>query len=293
MPPCSIDRRASLLDFASCASTMASTRVRLSRLGTRVLGISWASASNTPPPAFRGSKSPNRISDATIALRAASPCTRSVTSAASARWASRRAGSRFARCSSAFTSSRGLSEKSLRYARVAPRLHRLLLQHDVHAEVLADVAQEVHQPLVDQPVGVVQHQGPRLFGVEVEEPLHLIALPLQVLADLLAREQRALARLAARVANQSGAAAHQHDGFVAVELEVAQQHQRHEIAELQAGRGRVEAAVHRAPSPGEVLRQLLRGVVHEPAPLELRKEVRHGAESYEKPVPLASACGPR
>jgi hypothetical protein len=32
-----------------------------------------------------------------------------------------------------------------------------------------------------------------------------------------------------------------------------------------------------------VLLQLLRGVVDEAAPLELGKEIRHGAESYENP----------
>src|SRR5438093_13319544 len=87
-------------------------------------------------------------------------------------------------------------------------------------------------------------------------------------------------------------AAHQHDGFVAGELEVPQQHDRHEIAELQAGRGRIEPAVHGAALRAEVRRDFLRGVVDEPAPLELSEEVRHGAESYEKPLPLASAERP-
>src|SRR2546430_14392410 len=85
---------------------------------------------------------------------------------------------------------------------------------------------------------------------------------------------------------------HQHDGLVAGELEVPQQHDRHEIAELQAGCGRIEAAVHRAALRAEVRRDFLCGVVDETAPLELREEVRHGAESYEMPPPLASAERP-
>src|SRR6266705_294223 len=83
-----------------------------------------------------------------------------------------------------------------------------------------------------------------------------------------------------------------HDGLVAGELEMPQQHDRHEIAELQAGCGRIEAAVHRAMLGREVRPDLLRGVVDETAPLELREEVRHGAESYGKPPPLASAERP-
>ena len=149
--------------------------------------------------------------------------------------------------------------------------------------MLADVAQEVDEGerrlLVRQPVGVVAHQRPDFLGVEVQEALHLIALPLEVLPDLLAREQGALAALAARVADQAGAAAHQDDRLVPGELEVPQQHQRHQVAELQAGRGRVEAAVHGAPPFGEVAPQVLRGVGDEPAPLELGEEIGHGAES--------------
>ena len=176
-------------------------------------------------------------------------------------------------------------------ARVEPRFHRLLLQHDVHAEVLSHIAQEVDEGLLDEPIGVVEDEGLRR-SVEVEEPRHLVALALQMLADLLLREQRPLAALAARIADQAGAAAHQHDGLVAGELEVPQQHDRHEIAELQAGCGRIEPAVHRAALRAEVRRDFLRGVVDETAPLELREEVRHGAESYEMPPPLASAERP-
>ncbi len=176
-------------------------------------------------------------------------------------------------------------------ARVEPRFHGLLLQHDVHAEVLAHVPQEVDQALLHEPVGVVEDEG-LSRSVEVEEPRHLVALPLQVLADLLLREQRPLAPFAARIADQAGTAAHQHDGLVAGELEMPQQHDRHEIAELQAGRGRIEAAVYGAGRRGEVRPDLLSGVVDETAPRELSEEVRHGAESYEMPPPLASAERP-
>src|SRR5437660_12541892 len=57
-------------------------------------------------------------------------------------------------------------------------------------------------------------------------------------------------------------------------------HDRHEIAELQAGRGRIEPAVYGAALRAEVRRDFLRGVVHGPAPLELSDELRHAAQSY-------------
>ena len=176
-----------------------------------------------------------------------------------------------------------VAELGVRNPRVEPRLDRLLLHHHVDGEVLADVAQEVDEGerhlLVRQPVGVVAHQRPDFLGVEVQEALHLIALPLEVLPDLLAGEQRALAALAAGIPDEAGAATHQHDRLVAGELEVPQQHQRHQVAELQAGRGRVEAAVHGAPPFGEVAPDVLCGVGDEPAPLQLGEEIGHGAES--------------
>src|SRR5881397_3207640 len=46
-----------------------------------------------------------------------------------------------------------VAELGVRDARVEPRLHRLLLEHHVHAEVLADVAQEVHEALLPEPFG--------------------------------------------------------------------------------------------------------------------------------------------
>src|SRR5712692_6755881 len=72
-----------------------------------------------------------------------------------------------------------------------------------------------------------------------------------------------------------------------------EQEDRHEIPELQARRGRIEATVHGAPAPDEIGREALRGVVDEAAPLEFGEEIRHGAESYENPQPLASAERPR
>src|SRR6185503_3481565 len=115
-----------------------------------------------------------------------------------------------------------VAEFGVRDAALDARLHRLLLQHDVDAEMLADVTQEIHEALLRQPLGVVQHDGARLGRVEVEQAGHLVALALQVLADLLLREQRPLAALSARIADQAGAAAHQHDGLVAGQLEVPQ-----------------------------------------------------------------------
>ena len=63
-------------------------------------------------------------------------------------------------------------ELGVRDARVHARAHRVLLQHVVHGEVLADVAQEVHQVQRVQPLRVVAHAR-RARSLEVEEALEL------------------------------------------------------------------------------------------------------------------------
>src|SRR5439155_1502123 len=84
----------------------------------------------------------------------------------------------------------------------------------------------------------------------------------------------------------------QHNRPVASELKLPQQHQRHQVPDLEAGRSGVEAAVQRAATRGEVRREVPRGVVHEAPPVEFGQEVGHGAESYGNPPPLASAERP-
>ena len=155
--------------------------------------------------------------------------------------------------------------------------------------MLADVAQEIHQPLRHQPLRVVDEQRRRGPGVEVEEPRHLVAHALDVLGDLLRREQRALGAFPRRVADQAGAAPHHHDGPVPRELQLQQQHDRHQVAELQARRRRIEAAVRAHRPFGQVSLEAGRRVVDEAPPLQFGEEVGHGSESYEGPRTLASA----
>ena len=185
-----------------------------------------------------------------------------------------------------------VAEFGVRNSRVEACFHRLLLHHDVHGEVLAHVAKEIDQSLLDQPVGVVQDEGAPVLRVEVEQPRHLVALTVDVCSDLLLGEEGALALLTARVADHAGAAAHEDDRLVAAQLEVPQQDERHQVPDLKTGRRGVEAGVHRPRPLGHMALEVRRSVGDEPPPLEFREKVRHGAESYEKPQPLASAGAP-
>ena len=174
-----------------------------------------------------------------------------------------------------------VAELGERQPRFESRLHRLLLQHDVHREVLADVAQEIDHALLDQPLGVVQQQRGRGTGAEFQKPRGLVAHAMHVLADFFLGEQRALARLPRGIADQAGPAAHQHDRPMAGALQIGEQHQRHEIAELQRGCRRVEAAVGGDRSLGEMGGEAGRPLLDEASPLQFLQHVRlcHGGES--------------
>ena len=73
---------------------------------------------------------------------------------------------------------------------------------------------------------------------EVEEALELPADTLGVLGGLLERQQVALLALAARIADEPGAAADQRDRPVAVALQAGEAHDGEQRAGVQARRGR-------------------------------------------------------
>ncbi len=145
--------------------------------------------------------------------------------------------------------------------------------------MLADVAQEIDHALLDQPLGVVQQQRGRGTGAEFQKPRGLVAHAMHVLADFVLGEQRALARLPRGIADQAGPAAHQHDRPMAAALQIGEQHQRHEIAELQRGCRRVEAAVGGDRAFREMRGQRGRGLLHEASPFQCLQDVGHGGES--------------
>ena len=75
-----------------------------------------------------------------------------------------------------------------------PALDRLLGEHVVDAEVLADVPHEVDGAYLFEPVRVIDQEGRVVLRVEVQEPRELRSDALQVRLKALAREQRTLLR---------------------------------------------------------------------------------------------------
>ena len=159
---------------------------------------------------------------------------------------------------------------------VQPRGDGVLLEHRADAVVLADLAQEVDRRQRCGPVEVVDHAG-GVVALEAQEPLDLRAEVADPLADGLLGVERALGGRP-RIADEAGRSADESERLVSGELEAPHEQQLHEVAQVQARRGRVEAAVVRDRVPGEqrAQRLLIGGHVHESAPDDLVPDVLEG-----------------
>ena len=108
-----------------------------------------------------------------------------------------------------------------------------------------DVAQEIDVVELGEPIGVVGHDGVALAVAEADEMGERLADAGLVGLDLGDRQQLAALVLAGRVADHRRAAAHQRDRLAARLLEPVQHHDLDERADVQRGRGAIEADVAR------------------------------------------------
>ena len=122
-----------------------------------------------------------------------------------------------------------------------PPSHDVALEHPVHREVLADVAQEVDRGQARRPVVVVDDRG-GVRAVEADERLDLPAYPLAPVLDRVERVQRPL-RALLRVTDHAGGAADQDVRRVAGQLQPTRGGELDEVAHVQARSGRVEADI--------------------------------------------------
>src|SRR3990172_11814280 len=94
-------------------------------------------------------------------------------------------------------------------------IYRLARDHAAHREVLARVAEERDHLELRQPLVVVHEHRRGGAAPPLEVALDLPLQPVRPLGHPRLGIERALAGLAARIADQAGAAADQHDGAVA------------------------------------------------------------------------------
>ena len=102
-------------------------------------------------------------------------------------------------------------------------------------------------------------------------------MPATFVSICSAREQPPLLRLAARIADQAGAAADDRDRRVTESLQPRESHDGQQRADVQAGRGRIEADVAGHRPGSQRVAQRLGLVVEHPAPFEFGVESMHDA----------------
>ena len=157
--------------------------------------------------------------------------------------------------------------------------------------MLADVAKELDQRGCPQPIRVVHHSRGVGYVGEVEKSLELAALPSDVFVHVRLAQQRALGALAARIADQAGAAPNEDDRGAPRTLEVCEEHDEDEIADLEAWCGGVESPVPGNRAPCQALGQTGRHVMDQAAPRQLFDQCIHRGEGYETHRALASRIG--
>ena len=123
-------------------------------------------------------------------------------------------------------------------------LHGVALDHGVDREMLADVAQEIEAVHAAEPVMVIRHAG-RVIALEAEERGDLVADVVDPAGNHFGGVQLAFAGLEAGVADHAGGAADQGDRAVPGILEAFEDQHRHQVAQMQAVRRRIEAAIER------------------------------------------------
>ena len=105
------------------------------------------------------------------------------------------------------------------------------------------IAQEGDVFELVEPLGIVELDGVGRAIAEGKEGFEGAADAGLVVRDGLVAQQRPDLVAEGRVADARGAAAHQHDGLVAAALQQAQQHDRQQVADMQAVRRQVEARI--------------------------------------------------
>ena len=114
-------------------------------------------------------------------------------------------------------------------------------------------------------------------AIEIEEPPQLRLHAGDVRLERFDREQLAFFALAARVADHAGGAADDGDRPMPGLLKPPQDHQRHQMADVQAVGRRIEAGIDRSRLFQQQLRQVrvVGGLVDQSAPGEFGNNVVH------------------
>nr|BAL73139.1 hypothetical protein [Ensifer adhaerens] len=126
-----------------------------------------------------------------------------------------------------------------------PRPDTVEGEHAVDGEMFADVPEHVDPGHPVEPVGIVDHDSIGRPVAEGQQPLEHFPDAGDIGRDFRLRQHRPRRRAKTRITDARGAAADQHDRLVAGLLQPPQRHDRHEMADMQTVRRRIEAGINR------------------------------------------------
>ena len=140
-------------------------------------------------------------------------------------------------------------EEGHRLLALQPHLHRIERQHAVDGEMRPHPLQHLDIADLPQPIVVVDHHRIGRPIAKYQEPLERGADRGDVGLDRRVVQHLANLVLAGGIADPRGPATHQDDRLVPRLLQPAQQHDRHQIADMQRRRRRIEPHIGRHHLP--------------------------------------------
>ena len=174
-------------------------------------------------------------------------------------------------------------------------LNRILGHHIVYGDHLTDVACEIEEGEVLHPVVVIHEQCcVGCVAIEIDQLRELSLDRLLIVAQGSLVKQVTLLRLAAGVANHTRSTTYQCDGAVTATLEVLQDHNAHQVTDMQ----RVSRGVDTQICSGHLLGQLLlssgHNVVDHTTPFEFFYKIHFVCFVYHLfvliPIPIRAPC---
>ena len=129
-----------------------------------------------------------------------------------------------------------------------PKPHAVQGQHPVDREMAPDIAKQRDVAQFVEPICIVDHDGFVRPIAELQELREDSADPRHIAGDFFVIEEFPRLVFARRVADPRRAAPHQHDRLVPAPLEEAQQHDRHQAADMQTVRRAVIADIGYKPA---------------------------------------------
>jgi hypothetical protein len=175
--------------------------------------------------------------------------------------------------------------------------HRVLGQHLIDGDVLADVAKEVEQRDVRRPRRVVDQRGGIAAALEVEQTFQLWLDAFKIALERLAIEQVALLGTPSWIADHTGRATSQREWAVSGHLKSTQAELPHEVAHVEGVCGWIEADIHPDRSRDETVGKSheVGAVVDEATGLEVGEQVhakRNGTAAGSLRIHYVAAVSP-